>query len=88
MGSSAVRFKVATQNFMRRRRNDEQLYYCTNCGIPTRKGGPFCDVCQTMPEVVERPFFMKAQQEFDEENMRRFRTKERLLHDSEESELR
>ena len=35
---------------------------CTNCGIPTRKGGPFCDVCQTMPEVVERPFFMKAQQ--------------------------
>lgn len=61
---------------------------CTNCGIPTRKSGPFCDVCQTMLEAVERPFFIKAQQEFDEENMRRIRTKERLLHDSEEPELR
>jgi hypothetical protein len=41
-----------------------------------------------MLEAVERPFFIKAQQEFDEENMRRIRTKERLLHDSEEPELR
>jgi hypothetical protein len=61
---------------------------CTNCGIPTRKSGPLCDVCQTMLEAVERPFFIRAQQEFDKENMRRIRMKERLLHDSEESELR
>jgi hypothetical protein len=56
---------------------------CTNCGIPTRKGGPFCDVCQTMLAAVERPFFIKVQQEFYEENRQRIRTKERLLHDSE-----
>ena len=33
--------------------------------------------------AVERPFFIKAQQEFCEENRQRIRTKERLLHDSE-----
>jgi hypothetical protein len=41
-----------------------------------------------MIEAVWRPFFINAEQEFYEENMRRIRTKERLLHDSEESELR
>jgi len=50
---------------------------CISCGIPTRKGGPFCDVCLTMLEAVERPFFIKAQEEFHEENLRRIRTKER-----------
>jgi hypothetical protein len=56
---------------------------CKNCGIPTSKGGPFCDVCETMLAAVERPFFREAQQEFDEENKQRTRTKERLLHDGE-----
>jgi hypothetical protein len=32
--------------------------------------------------AVNRPFFIKAQQEFYEENQQRIRTKERLLHDS------
>jgi len=56
---------------------------CSNCGIPTSKGGPFCDVCETMLVAVERPFFREAQQEFDEENRQRTRTKELLLHHSE-----
>jgi len=55
---------------------------CTNCGIPTRKGGLLCDVCQTMLTAVYRPFFTEAQEEFDQENKQRIRTKERLLHDS------
>jgi len=61
---------------------------CAHCGIPTRTSRRHCDVCQTMIEAVWRPFFINAEQEFYEENMRRIRTKERLLHDSEESELR
>lgn len=35
---------------------------CTNCGIPTRKGGLLCDVCQTMLTAVYRPFFIEAQE--------------------------
>ena len=55
---------------------------CTNCGIPTRKGGLLCDVCETMLRAVYRPSFIEAQEEFDQENKQRIRTKERLLHDS------
>ena len=53
---------------------------CSNCGIQTHTLSSFCDVCQS---AVERPFFIKAQQEFYEENRQRIRTKERLLHESE-----
>ena len=56
---------------------------CSNCGIPTGKDGPLCDVCETMLVAVERPFFIEAQQEFYEENKQRIRTKERILHDGE-----
>jgi hypothetical protein len=35
-----------------------------------------------MLEAVNRPFFIKAQQEFYEETQQRIQTKERLLHDS------
>jgi hypothetical protein len=38
--------------------------------------------------AVERPFFIKAQQEFYKENVRRIRAKERLLRSNEEPELR
>jgi len=35
-----------------------------------------------MLTAVYRPFFIEAQEEFDQENKQRIRTKERLLHDS------
>jgi hypothetical protein len=47
-----------------------------------QKNGLLCDVCQAMLTAVCRPFFIKAQEEFDQENRQRIRTKERLLHDS------
>jgi len=61
---------------------------CSNCGIPTRTLSTYCDVCQTMLVAVERPFFIKAQQDFYKENVRRIRAKERLLRSNEEPELR
>jgi hypothetical protein len=85
VGRHTVRLKEASHNLLP---GSPVMNNCINCGIPTRKGGPFCDVCVTMLEAVERPFFIKAQEEFREENLRRIRTKERLLHDSEEPELR
>ncbi len=57
--------------------------HCANCGIPTHTLSSYCDVCQTMLAAVTRPFFIKARQEFYEENRQRIRTKERLLHESE-----
>jgi hypothetical protein len=56
---------------------------CTNSGIPTRKDNLLCDVCETMLMAVGRQFFIKAQQQFFEENRQRIQTKERLLRDSE-----
>jgi hypothetical protein len=51
---------------------------CAFCGIPKRSDGLYCDVCETMAVAVTRSFFVKAQEEFFEENRRRLQMKERL----------
>jgi hypothetical protein len=56
------------------------VYTCGFCGISKGEDGLFCDVCETMGVAVTRPFFVKAQQEYLEENRKRIRAKERLLH--------
>jgi hypothetical protein len=62
--------------------------HCANCGIGLRGSGIYCDVCQSIADAVNRPFFRKAQREFLADNLRRIRTKERLLNSGEEAELR
>jgi hypothetical protein len=65
ISSTELRSRLQTQN-------------CTQCGIRT-KNGRLCDVCDSMYNAVSSPWFIAAQQEWEEENTRRIGIKRNLM---------
>lgn len=54
---------------------------CVGCGITLRvPGTDYCSVCDSILESIQRPFFVNAHVEWNQENIMRIRLKNMMLN--------